>query len=150
MWSSLPQVWLSAGSFPLAFSTVSNHKQLPPVIMTQCQGIKAGRQQLYSWEKRCGGGRGRTGGCFSMLRFRLNDWKVPSIPEILWCSSVRYRGCIWLRKVLEERLPQTTGRLESGGAAWPCMIYHLVSLALPVWGLLALHQMEGGGARDLN
>lgn len=51
---------LAFSSFPLLASfSVSNHKQLLLVIMAQCQGIKAGRQQLYSWEKRCRRGRGQ-------------------------------------------------------------------------------------------
>lgn len=73
-----------------------------PWNVAQCQGMKAGRQQLYSWEKEMLGRVQRAGSCSSMLWFRFIDWKVPSILKLLRCYSVRYRGCIWLRKILEE------------------------------------------------
>ena len=71
--------------------------------MAECQGIKAGTQQLYSWEREGGkGGMAARADC--------------CLAEILQDINASHGGCIWLRKIMEEKLPGTLGSWELPGS----------------------------------
>lgn len=89
----VPSLWLP----PL-----SAIKQLLPVERGSLPRDKSRQTAALQLGKRDAGRVERAGGCSNMLWFRFIDWKVPSILKLLRCYSVRYRGCIWLRKILEE------------------------------------------------